>query len=65
MPAALSAPVGGGLGAPVGGGLGDLFDLGSSMGMATGAYVAPKSVSPVSFPTLPFMQVNRNIVKAY
>ncbi|XP_048836588.1 AP-1 complex subunit beta-1 isoform X1 [Brienomyrus brachyistius] len=36
MPASLNAPVGGGLG--------DLFDLGSSMGMTTGAYVAPKSV---------------------
>lgn len=33
-------------GAPaVGGGLGDLFDLGGGVGMATGAYVPPKTVS--------------------
>ncbi|XP_064209548.1 AP-1 complex subunit beta-1 isoform X1 [Anguilla rostrata] len=36
MPASLNAPVGGGLG--------DLFDLGGGVGMASGAYVVPKSV---------------------
>lgn len=29
----------------VGGGLGDLFDLGGGVGMATGAYVPPRTVS--------------------
>ncbi|XP_062307791.1 AP-1 complex subunit beta-1 isoform X3 [Osmerus eperlanus] len=36
MPASLNAPVGGGLG--------DLFDLGGSVGMPTGAYIPPKTV---------------------
>lgn len=32
-------------GAPMSGGLDDLFDLGGGVGMPTGAYVPPKTVS--------------------
>ena len=43
-----SAPVGlpASLSAPVSSGLDDLFDLGGGVGMPTGAYVVPKTVSP-------------------
>ncbi len=49
-PAAMSAALGG---APaVGGGLGDLFDLGGGVGMPTGSYIPPKTVSIESINTL-------------
>lgn len=46
MPTAL------GIAPAVGGGLGDLFDLGGGVGMPTGSYVAPKTVSIESINTL-------------
>ncbi|KAK2845322.1 hypothetical protein Q7C36_010176 [Tachysurus vachellii] len=42
--APVGAPAGLGGAPPVGGGLGDLFDLGGSVVMTTGAYVPPKAV---------------------
>lgn len=50
MPAALSsAPA-------IGGGLGDLFDLGGGVGMPTGSYVPPKTVSIESINILRLQQ---------
>lgn len=53
-PAAMPAALGG---APaIGGGLGDLFDLGGGVGMPTGSYVPPKTVSIESINILRLQQ---------
>lgn len=53
-PAAMPAALGGG--PAIGGGLGDLFDLGGGVGMPTGSYVPPKTVSIESINILRLQQ---------